>query len=201
MLTELYGRLGYRAVFQDYSGRRALVQANNGVTGAEAMRIAGMEKEFPNLIPVPVPIVRITGRAYTKSVTRPVRAVADLKGLRVGIVRGVKIAEKSTRDLEDVYVARSMTVLFNQLTHDRLDVALAAVMTARYELAVNFKDSGIHAIGEPLYSVDLYHYLHKSRADLVAPLTQLIRELTENGELDRIYDRKFMETLEGGAGS
>ena len=57
VLREAYRRIGYDIRFEFLPGKRSLEYANKGLTDGDVARIAGTEKKYPNLIPVPTPII------------------------------------------------------------------------------------------------------------------------------------------------
>ena len=168
LLKMVYRRIGYSVSFSDYSGRKAIFQANEGVTDGETMRIGGLESKYPNLVAVPTPILTLKTRAYTIKIDRPVNSIEDIKDLRLGIVRGIIMMEELTQGLDPL---RSSTtkVMFRQLEKGKIDVALAGDVTGGLELLRSFPESPIHVVGEPLKSTYLHHYLHRRNGKLGRP--------------------------------
>lgn len=151
VLREVYQRLGYRAAFEELPGQRALEWANSGLTDGDVARIAGTEEKYPNLIRVNVPVIHFKGVAFAKRIDRRVDRWEDLKGLGIGVVRGIRYSTIGTEGMTPIF-ANDMTHLFTILDRGRIEVAVAVLDAGRIEIAKNFKNSGIHVIGAPLFS-------------------------------------------------
>lgn len=193
ILREAYRRIGYTVTFDLLPGKRSLMHANAGTSDGDVARIAGTEKEFPNLVPVPTPIILFQGAAFTKTVTRNIENWNDLKGLTVGIIRGIRYSDTGTKGM-DRLIAHDMTHLFRLLDRDRVQVAVATVRAGESEVALNFPDSGIHIIGAPVYTAPLYHFVHKKNVNLVPLLDAAIRNMKKNGLLEQLFIRSLEDS-------
>jgi ABC-type amino acid transport substrate-binding protein len=192
VLREAYRRIGYGVQFQFLPGQRALESANDGVLDGDVARIAGTEYEYPNLIPVPTPIFYFQGFAFTKSVTRQIDSWNDLKGLRIGIIRGIRYSTIGTKELNPFF-AEDMTHLFKLLNQNRIQVAVAVLDSGKIETYKNFRNSGIHATGKPLYASPLYHFLHRRNEYLIKPLNDILKCMTKQREIDLIFSKEFQK--------
>ena len=188
VLREVYHRIGYEVLFDDLPGQRALAWANNGLTDGDVARIDGTEKKYPNLIRITPPIIFFEGVVFSKTVTRRISRWEDLKGLRIGVIRGIRYSTIGTRDM-DPFFADDMTHLFRILDKDRIEVAVAVLDAGAIEIKRNFRDSTIHVIGEPLYSAPLYHFVNVRNKDLVGKLEKVLSELTASGEIERLREQ------------
>jgi polar amino acid transport system substrate-binding protein len=182
-----YERIGYRVKFEFFPGIRSLELANRGETDGDIARIAGTEKEFPNLRPVPTPVIHFQGIAFTKSVVRDIRSWDDLKGLRVGLIRGIRYSTIEAKGL-NCFFAEDMTHLFRLLENGRIEVAIAVLDAGRIEIHANFQGSGIHVTGAPLYSAPLFHYVHNKNEYLIQALDRTLQEMESMGEIPRIHE-------------
>ncbi len=194
VLHEAYRRIGYDIRIKFFPGRRSLESANKGLTDGDVARIAGTEKKFPNLIPVETPIIYFQGVAFTKSVTRKIGSWHDLKGLRVGIIRGIRYSTIGTRGLNPFF-AKDMTHLFKLLEDDRIQVAVAVLNAGKIEIHNKFENSGIHVMGTPLYSAPLYHFVHKKNEHLIDDLNQTLKDMASQGEIDKILNKALQNLL------
>jgi len=52
LAKELYRRLGYQVLFYNIAGERALVNLNQGRDDGILSRIAGLQKLYPNILPI-----------------------------------------------------------------------------------------------------------------------------------------------------
>ena len=195
VLREAYRKLGYTVRFAYLPGLRALEWANAGETDGDVARIAGTEKKFPNLIPIEVPVIHFKGTAFTKSVEKDINAWNDLKGLRIGIIRGIRYAEINTKDMEPAR-ANDMTHLFTLLDRGRIDIAVAVLEAGLIEAHNNFKNSGIYVIGSPLYSAPLYHFVNVKHQDLVNDLSKVLNDMKQTGEIEEIQTKTLERLLD-----
>ena len=196
VLREAYHRIGYDICFEFFPGKRSLESANKGITDGEVARIAGTEKKYTNLIPVATPIIFFQGVAFTKSVTRQINSWSDLKGLRIGIIRGIRYSTIGTKELNPFF-AEGMTHLFKLLDHDRIQMAVAVLNAGKVEIHKNFKNSEIHVTGIPLYSAPLYHFVHKKNEHLIYDLNQTLKDMARKGEIEKILNKAFQNLLNG----
>lgn len=196
VLKEAYKRIGYDVQFTMLPAKRSLHSANRGNTDGDIARIEGTEKIFPNLIPIRTPVVDFQGFAFTVSVSREIREWSDLKGLRVGVVRGIRYSTIGTEGLNPFF-AEDYINLFRLLVDGRIDVAIAGRNQGQIEIQKNFRKSGIHKIGQPLYSKPLYHFVHKKNKKLAARLNDALADMAAQGEIDTILEWAFQTLLAG----
>jgi len=194
VLAEAYRRINHQVRFMFVPGRRSMELANEGKTDGEIARILGTELQFPNLIMVPTEVIRFKGVAFTKSVDREINSWDDLKGLKIGVILGVRYSTIGTKGLKPFF-ADSMFHLFKLLVNDRIDIAIAVLKAGKIELEKNFKNSGIHVIGSPLYSAPLYHFVHKKNLYLIKDLNQTFVNMKDKGEIDLILKTTFRHLL------
>jgi hypothetical protein len=185
ILIEAYKHIDYQISFDDLPGKRALEWANNGLTDGDVARIEGTEKKFTNLIPIKIPIIHFQGVVFTKKLNKDITQWNDLKGLRIGVVRGIRYSTIGTEGMEPFF-ANDMTHLFSILNKGRIEVAVAVLDAGIIEIERNYKNSGIHVIGSPLFSSPLYHFVHKKNNHLVAPLEKILLEMTSSGRIEKL---------------
>ncbi len=185
ILIEVYKQIGYQVSFDDLPGKRALEWANKGLTDGDVARIEGTEEKFTNLIPIEIPIIHFKGVVFTKKIKRNIVQWKDLHDLRIGVVRGIRYSTIGTKGMEPFF-ANDMTHLFTILNEGRIEVAVAVLDAGVIEIEKNFKDSGIHMIGSPLFSAPLYHFLNKKNKLLIGPLKETLIEMTSSGRIEKI---------------
>ena len=195
VLREAYERLGCQANFILLPAQRALIWANEGKTDGDVARIAGTEKKYLNLMPVPTPVTFFNGVVFTKTVTKPIREWSDLMGLRIGIIRGIRYSAIGTQNMHP-FEAKDMTHLFTLLDTGRIEVAVAVREAGLIEIERNFKNKGFHLMtGPPLFSAPLYHYLHLKNKDLIAPLDAVLTKMVVEGDFDLIHKQAFKRLM------
>lgn len=190
ILIEAYNRLGITVSIDQFPAKRSLNEANIGNTDGDVARIPGTENKFPNLIPVPTPIIHFKGVAFTKSVKRPINTWSDLSNYRIGIIRGVRYSEINTKDMNRI-LASDMTHLFLLLMKGRIQFAVAVQEAGLAEIQNNYPDSGMHIVGDPLFSSPLHHFVHKKIAHLIPKLDAVLKDMEQSGRLEEIYQSTF----------
>ncbi len=186
VLRQAYANLGYSFELVSYPMLRALKSSNDGVVDGELMRIAGIEKEYPNLIMVPEPLVIVQGVAFTKRKDIKVRGFESLRPYRVAYQRGIKFAEYGTEGMDRVALT-SHERAFALLDAGRVDVVVSSLIEGLRVLAEHDYE-GVFALEPSLTEQKLYHYLHKRHVELVPSITNSIRRLRAAGELDSRSD-------------
>ncbi len=195
VVREAYRRIGYSVAFDPLPARRALEWANDGVTDGDLARIADTEKQYPNLIRISPPVIHFKGVAFAADLDRPVSKWQDLKGLSVGIVRGIRYSEIGTEGLDPI-PTNDMTHLFKLLKLGRIDVAVAVLDAGRIEIHRNYREAGIHPVGDPLHAAPLFHYVHVKNGHLVQKLEAALKEMETEGEIEALREKALKEALE-----
>ena len=190
VLEQIYKQVGYEIAFVDYPGKKSVEKANAGEADGENMRRSGLARIYPNLIQLSHPHVEMNFRIYTKHNDEYFAAPDSWKSSRVGIVRGVIVAEEITQGLKPV-LYDSVGELFDQLNQDKIDVAIATDLIGGLEVFLNHPRANIRAWGNSLKTVFLYHYVHKRHAALVPVLNEQIELLRKNGGLQKFYVEGF----------
>lgn len=194
VLKEAYRRLGYEIKYEFLPGKRSLIMANSGESDGDIARIKGTEKAFRHLVPVPIPIIWFKGVVFTKKINKNIKDWYDLKGLKIGIIRGIRYSEIGTQDLSPLF-ADDMTHLFKLLDQDMIQVAIATQNAGRLEINRNHKGSDIHVIGEPLFSAPLYHFVNMKNKSIVLQLNLVLQDMEQHGEIKKILVSTFTKML------
>ena len=174
ILHAAYARLGLKIEIVKRPGRRSVTEANEGLFTGELLRAPVIEREFHNLIRVPVPVATIDIVAFVADDTIKIHRRADLAGLRVGYERGLLLIEKDP-DAKGFIPGKNLDVLLKLLAEGKLDVVLDVphdVEAAKQRLQLEH----LQATDLVFASSPMYHYLHKSHQDLVGPLADAIRQ-------------------------
>ena len=183
LLKEVYKRAGMDITVTPMPGKRALAEASSGKKHGETLRIYALGENVPSLIRVPTPLSSLRTAAFGKSGSSVALASAeDLAGFQSVIVAGVLHTEAITDGLPNVTTVRSSDLMFEMVQKERADLALTALLDGQ----ANLKRSGIADVVhvEPvLKTLDLYHYVHESKRDLVPVIDAIISEMTASGEL------------------
>lgn len=180
ILEHAYGRLGVSIETRSVPSSRALMLANTGATDGDLFRISEVKNDFSNLIQVPYPLLRGRLEVVTLNPDIKVWNKDALKGTRVGIRRGVIVAERTAKGMRQIQVD-SYLQLLRLLEHGRIDVALVSDIEGASP--VNnpaWQDADV--LERPARYFTLYHYLTRQHADKVQPLAEVLKAMDESGE-------------------
>lgn len=191
ILQEAYASMGVEIDVLRYPGLRSLKSANQGIVDGELSRFKAFQNDYPNLVPVPVPVNHLSGTAFTKIEGLQLRGWESLRGYSVGFTRGMKFAEQATAGMPVVRV-NSHKQLFQLLDKGRIDVAINPLVNG-LGIIEQLGLEGIRALEPPLVHIDLYHFLHKRHTDLVPRVTDTIRAMRASGRIDEIRNQFFRD--------
>jgi polar amino acid transport system substrate-binding protein len=189
VLSKAYGRLGIDITIQEMPGLRALIYANEGSTDGELFRAAGVEKEYSNLVRIQIPINSVDVVVITKNFSFEVNGWESLKPYRIGIQAGITFVESSISNIGGLKVTRvkNSSQLLRMLENERIDVVVAPRISALLSLA-DIKSKTIKLLEPPLKSLPLFHYLNKKHQSLVPELENVLKQMEDEGEIQRIRD-------------
>lgn len=185
VLKAAYAKLDIEVHTKRLPAWRSLLEASEGKSDGEVNRIAAIESNHPNLIRIPIPINKLESMAYTCDPDITVNGWKSLARYRIGIRNGFRYAEIGTLGMPHVYKSDTWTKLFELLVSGRVDVVVA-VKEASFIPSKSALGACIKTVGPPLASIPLYHYIHKRHEDLVPGITLVLKEMLENGEVQRI---------------
>ncbi len=184
---EAFRRCGIELKQVRLPAERALRNANAGIDDGDLVRIAGMEKIYPNLVRVPERIMEMHFTAFSRHRDIRTDSWSGLRSYRVGIIKGWKIYERSLRGIAVPTLVDDADQLFNLLERDRVDVVLYARWLGEQQL----RDRGLkdgRALEPPLAIRDMFIYLHKKHAGLVDKLAAALRSVKADGTYQRAYN-------------
>ncbi|MDP3700400.1 MAG: transporter substrate-binding domain-containing protein [Hylemonella sp.] len=193
MLPAIFRQFGEDAELMVYptATERGMLNANEGVDDGLAMRIAGLEQQYPNLIRVPEPIVVNDFVALSTQHQFATHDWSALKPYSVAYIIGWKVFERHVPKVGEMTLVRDAEQLFLLLENGRADVALYE----RWQGLTQARSMGIKArvMEPPLLRTEMYIYLHKKHAALVPKVAQALIELKRNGSYQRIFDRTLRQ--------
>lgn len=182
---EALQQLGYRLETVRLPAERGLQNANAGIIDGESIRIAGLEKSYPNLIKVDEKIMDWEFVVFTKQHIEITNGWDSLKPYVVSIVNGWKILEKNIPKESGLTTVKSVSQLFTLLEKDRTDLiiyerlgGLAIILEKQY--------STIHAIDPPLETRAMYMYLHKKHKHMIPELVRVLKKMKRDGTYSKI---------------
>lgn len=189
VLQQAYDTLGYDIKTVEYPNVRSLLMADSGVVDGELSRISGLQNKFENLIEVPTPVNSLKLVVFGKSINGVSVTLEQLKETKLSCVRGVKIIESIVaREKLTCTYFNHVDQAIQVVDRDRLKWALLPQINGKSAIReLELKD--IQEVSLPLDSKTLHHYLHLNNRELIAPLEQVLTEMTVSGQIDLIRDR------------
>lgn len=188
LVQALFREVGREAEMLIYptATERGMLNANEGLDDGLAMRVGGLEKQYPNLIRVPEPV------AINEFVAISIRhrfATTNWDSLQpyaVSYILGWKVFEQNVPRGRELTLVRDAEQLFTLLARDRTDV----VLYERWQGLAQTRAMGlkVQVMEPPLVRTPMYLYLHRKHAALVPQVAQALVKLKQNGTYARIYD-------------
>lgn len=185
VMNKLYQRLGHNMELTRFPGKRSLVEANQGRFDGELIRVKAASKLMPNLVRIPVEIGRLKGMLLTQVGKPKVVGMGGLIGKNVGILRGIELTDRITQNLPRV-VMNSIDSLFQSLVGGRVDVIIFPNLDAKEYIKLHQLSEKVVINTTPIVEAPLYHFIHKSKPELIKKMTTLLKKLKKSGELDAI---------------
>lgn len=179
ILRAAYGRLGIKVAFEYLPAKRSLLNSGTGVTDGEAFRMKGVDKEYPDLIRIDVPILIDPIHFYvTPGKEFPVDGWQSIpKDYILGYRRGVKFIENAIAK----YSIKSIANNNEFYSLRQLDAGYVTVIVGHPErfakLASRIPTVQIVRLDPPVQIVPLYHYLHKKHLAFVPEITRVLSEM------------------------
>lgn len=192
LVPEVFRRIGVEAEAVRYSAsERAMINANNGVDDGVAMRIKGLEKEYPNLVRVDEKVLDNEFVAYAARARFATTGFDTLRNHHVAYIIGWKVFETALPPGDAVTRAKDADQLFSLLQNNRADV----ILFERWQGAHILNERGIKAnlLLPPLVSTEMFMYVHAKHASLAEPAARALRAMKADGT----YNGIASQTLPG----
>lgn len=187
LVHDALARIGFVGEVQMFiSSERALINANQGVDDGVAMRIAGLEKLYPNLVRVSEPIAVNDFVALSTVPGLTQGSWEALNSHSVGFVNGWKIFEPRMTEGPSTFKLRDADQLFRLMATGRVEIGLYE----RWQGVQKVYQHGLKVttLEPPLARVPMYLYLHVRHAALVARLSETLAGMKRNGSYDRHWN-------------
>lgn len=200
ILTEAFKRIGYELKTIHIPAERALINSNIGVDDGDLVRIGGLQKKYHDLRQVTEKILNEDFVLITrKHPDFKVNGWQSIKSHSIGIITGWKILETSLSrlgDQVDVISTDNISQLFSLLDKDRVDF-ICYTRWSGLEFIKKEQLKNLHIISPPIISADFYTYLNKKHQKIIPELSNTIKNMKNDGSIQRFYDRtlKPLETL------
>ncbi len=196
LVADVFQRIGLKGRVAEYTAsKRALINANADVDQGVAMRVKGLEAEYPNLVRVPEPIFKIDFVSFSLDPGIDANSWKALRPISVAYILGWVVYEKNLLPGTDAITVKRPEQLFTLLRKRRVDAIL-------YELWMGLhiaKERGLRVVvgAPPLARVNMYMYLNKKHIKLVGKLAQALRDMKADGTYQAIYDKTLTQAMGG----
>ncbi|UZP66066.1 transporter substrate-binding domain-containing protein [Desulfovibrio mangrovi] len=180
LLADLMHRAERQFTVVRLPAERSLWMLNNGQTDADLPRIAGLEKQYENLIRVPEPVMQYRFTAFTVEGAPNIATWDDLRPFKVAFITGWKIFEKNLPPGTQHYKVNSNESLFAMLREGRVDVALHERYLGAEASLCAMKPA--QASPHDLAVQDMYIYLHKNDRDLANTLARILKKMRKTNK-------------------
>ncbi|RAU23523.1 hypothetical protein CU669_04785 [Paramagnetospirillum kuznetsovii] len=189
LVRDVFARTGVQAkVDVNLAAARAFHLADDGVTDGLAGRVAGMEKEFPNLVRVPEPMFFNDFVACTAGPPPPQRW-DELTSHGVAYIIGWQIFERNLPTVRDLAVAKDAAQLVGLLRIGRTEVILHERWQALWQAKA--MNQAIKCGETPLARVPMYLYLNRRHEGLVDKVAVELRRMKDDGSYQALAERVF----------
>lgn len=193
VVTEVFRRLGMQAeVSVILAAARGLRLVDEGVDDGLTARVAGLEKTYPNLVPVPEKIFDndfVAAEAADPASTRAIAGFAGLAPFNVAYILGWQIFEKNVGTVRELTQAKDSEQMLTLLQNGRAEI----VLHERWQLLWHARQKGItlRIFEPPLARVPMFMYLHRKHADLVPRVAAELKAMKADGTYEALAERAF----------
>jgi polar amino acid transport system substrate-binding protein len=184
VVAEAYRRIGRVLVLHKLPGERTLLEANDGRMDGELYRKLGMEREYPNLIIIPVPLLTYEIVIFTRGTEFVVNGWESLRPFTIGFVRGIKIVGENTAGMKTEAVP-TMEQAMQKLIMGRTDVVVGNRLSGLAALEA-LKLDDVRAMTPALASFPVFHYVNKKHAALVPDLLAALQAMKADKTIERM---------------
>lgn len=187
---DAFERMGLELVFENYPPERCSFLSDHGKVDGELSRVHGYNLTHPNLVRVEESVSSISWTAYTVNPAIHVDGWESLRGSRYKVEyrKGLARAEYQLYELlseEYVSSVRSVSQGLRKLVAGRTDIYVDIRETVASYLANDeFLLKHILSAGL-LEEVSLHAFFHHKNASYVSALSATLKEMREDGSLDR----------------
>ena len=169
----------------EFPAERSLVIANRGVdVDGELGRITGIHEEYPNLIKIPISIMKVQGMAFSKKLDFPIDGLDSLKPYSIAVMQGSKLGAAITKGMNRHFVP-SHELLVRMLEKERVEL----IVTSKFNGLRAFKQANItdfKMLQPPLLEMSIYHYLHKKHKNLVPKIYGALKAMQQENRFQNI---------------
>lgn len=190
LVREVFSRLGLTATVElNLASSRAFNLANDGITDGLAGRVAGMEKEYPNLVAVPERMFVNDFVACALPGTEPPKDWKGLVDRGVAHIIGWQIFENNLPPVRELTTVKDSAQLLGLLRAGRIEI----ILHERWQAMWHARALGVTLVcsDQPLARTAMYIYLNNRHAAQVEPLARALRSMKADGGYDAVARTVF----------
>ncbi len=192
VLDQVYQDLGKRLgikieIHNLTAAERVLLNVNGGIVDGDVGRVLGLEKKYPNMVSVPVSVMKYEMVVFSRNVEFKVAGPESIKSYNIGIVRGWKILEQAATGALSVTTLESAEQMFSMLDKNRVDIVLLEKLQGLQRIK-SMDIKGVNVLQPNLLEGHWYLYLNKKHEALIPRVTAELRRMEQDGTLQRIYN-------------
>lgn len=190
LVRDLAGKIGRSAELDVIpAASRAIKLADDGIIDGLAGRVAGLEKEYPNLIAVPE---RMFVNDFVACAPPGGRLAADWSALApfsVAYVIGWQVFEHNLPTVRELTTTKDSAQLLALLKAGRVEL----ILHERWQILSLARAAGIPLVcaDPPLARVPMFIYLHRRHAELAPAIADNLRRMKTDGSYDAIARQVF----------
>ena len=186
IMQQLYRPLGITPVLLEVPAARSPAYVNAGNADAEMARLAGLEQDYPGLVPLAEPLLRLYLVALATDAPLSLQHLQQAKAGRVVIRHGARYVENYTASWKPVLV-QNVALQLNLLLSGRVDYALVESLLP----TLNLPDSLAAQLQQvQLLSVPMYHYVYQRHQAQLPQLNEQLQRMRQTGEIAELI-RQF----------
>ncbi len=193
IVKEAFSRIGKNAIITPLPSERSLINANQGITDGDLVRIDGISQLYHNLVKVPEKTCDFDFVAFSKRTDLNLSGWDSLKSFSVGIITGWKILEKNVSSDVLTKVANPQ-LLFKLIRNNRADMVIYNRHEG-YGVIKKMNLQGIHVVEPPFESREMFLYLNKKHLELVPLLGEAIKNMKKDGTYSDIVNKTLLPYL------
>ncbi len=194
ILYAMLSEMGYSININSQEMASAVEIVNNGEADILEVQLDGINRDYPNLVKVEVPIGRISFNVYArKGQHKQIKAWEDFSGKSIGILyEKPHIQAKLPSGVGSVMYETNLVRLQTALSDSEIDYVVTPVFSG----ATIWVPENVELI-RTLDASDAYIYVNKKHSYLVPEMEKILRQMNEEGLTERILSSEVIPRGEG----
>lgn len=189
---EALSRIGYKLTRVQVPAERGLINVNRGIDDGEMSRIAGLEKQYPNLRQVTEKIMDWEFVVFSKKIINTEAGWSSLANKNIGFINGWKILENNIPASAITIKVKNEKLLFGLLEKDRVDYIIFEKWGG-LEIINKNKYRQINLANKPLAIREMFIYVHKKHELIVSPLAKALKNMKKDGSYHKLKQKILLD--------